>query len=225
MRDYVASKAALNEYESRMGNMANSIKKHALFLSKLQEVSNLEAIIAQKEIISNGNKNDAELKAYRLRLKQSEQDLRGYTRQISELQYGKGGVETKVLVDGWLEEMINSRKYFSQMKVMNDWKKDIDQQYVKFAPIGSEIKRKERNIDLVQQNYISAQSALNSAILQRRNLQMTSATLHVLNPPVYPLNPEPTQRRFIVECNRSYIPFCLFIFIALGAIGYDIAGL
>jgi hypothetical protein len=102
MRNYVASKAALNEYESRMGNMANSIKKHALFLSKLQEVSNLEAIIAQKEIISNGNKNDAELKAFRLRLKQSEQDLRGYTRQISELQYGKGGVETKVLVDGWL---------------------------------------------------------------------------------------------------------------------------
>jgi hypothetical protein len=215
MRNYVASKAALNEYESRMGNMANSIKKHALFLSKLQEVSNLEAIIAQKEIISNGNKNDAELKAFRLRLKQSEQDLRGYTRQISELQYGKGGVETKVLVDGWLEEMINSRKYFSQMKVMNDWKKDIDQQYVKFAPIGSEIKRKERNIDLVQQNYISAQSALNSAILQRRNLQMTSATLHVLNPPVYPLNPEPTQRRFIVMSATGVTFLFVFSFLLL----------
>ena len=141
--------------------------------------------------------------------------MRGYTRQISELQYGKGGVETKVLVDGWLEEMINSRKYFSQMKVMNDWKKNIDQQYVKFAPIGSEIKRKERNIDLVQQNYISAQSALNSAILQRRNLQMTSATLHVLNPPVYPLNPEPTQRKFIVMSVTGVTFLFVFSFLLL----------
>ena len=40
--------------------------------------------------------------------------------------------------------------------------------------------------------------ALNSARLRQRNLQMTTATLKVLNPPMFPLNAQPTNRLMIL---------------------------
>ena len=40
--------------------------------------------------------------------------------------------------------------------------------------------------------------ALNSARLRQRNLQMTTATLRVLNPPMFPMNAQPTNRMMIL---------------------------
>ena len=40
--------------------------------------------------------------------------------------------------------------------------------------------------------------ALNAARLRQRNLQMTTASLRVLNPPMFPLNAQPTNRMMIL---------------------------
>ena len=40
--------------------------------------------------------------------------------------------------------------------------------------------------------------ALNAARLRQKNLQMTTATLRVLNPPLFPLNALPTNRMMIL---------------------------
>ena len=40
--------------------------------------------------------------------------------------------------------------------------------------------------------------ALNAARLRQKNLQMSTATLRVLNPPMFPLNAQPTNRVMIL---------------------------
>lgn len=56
-------------------------------------------------------------------------------------------------------------------------------------------------------------NALNAARLRQRNLQMTTATLRVLNPPLFPLNAEPTNRMMILL--SAYLLTFLFVTIFL----------
>jgi len=50
----------------------------------------------------------------------------------------------------------------------------------------------------VEGNYIEMLRALNAARLRQRNLQMTTATLNVLNPPTFPLNAQSANRMMIL---------------------------
>ena len=70
----------------------------------------------------------------------------------------------------------------------------IDQQFLYYSPIGATLDRKDRHIGFIESNYMEMLKALNAARLRQRNLQMSTATLRVLNPPIFPLNAQPTNR-------------------------------
>ena len=74
----------------------------------------------------------------------------------------------------------------------------IDKEMLYYAPIGATLARKDRHIGFIEGNYMAMLSALNSARLRQRNLQMTTATLRVLNPPMFPMNAQPTNRLMIL---------------------------
>ena len=84
------------------------------------------------------------------------------------------------------------------MKVMDDRKAELDSQYVYYSPIGSTIKRKQREIDFTTQSYLSILQSLNAARLRQKNLQMNSATLKVITPPTFPLESMPSKRKMMV---------------------------
>ena len=74
----------------------------------------------------------------------------------------------------------------------------IDKEMLYYAPIGATLARKDRHIGFIEGNYMAMLSALNQARLRQRNLQMTTATLRVLNPPMFPMNAQPTNRLMIL---------------------------
>jgi hypothetical protein len=74
----------------------------------------------------------------------------------------------------------------------------IDKQMLYYAPIGATLGRKDRHIGFIEGNYMEMLRALNAARLRQKNLQMTTATLRVLNPPLFPMNAQPTNRMMIL---------------------------
>ena len=74
----------------------------------------------------------------------------------------------------------------------------LDKQILYYAPIGATLGRKERHIGFIEGNYMEMLKALNAARLRQKNLQMTTATLRVLNPPMFPMNAQPTNRLMIL---------------------------
>jgi len=94
--------------------------------------------------------------------------------------------------------MLNLKKAESKLKIMESRKGLIDDKYIFFSPIGNTLKRMDRDIGFTESNYMSMLNSLNAARLRQKNLQMTSATLRVINPPVYPLAAEATNRKSIV---------------------------
>ena len=74
----------------------------------------------------------------------------------------------------------------------------IDEKFKFYSPIGATLARKDRHIGFIEANYIEMLKALNAARLRQRNLQMSTATLRVLNPPVFPVDPLATNRSMIL---------------------------
>ena len=74
----------------------------------------------------------------------------------------------------------------------------IDEQFIYYSPIGATLDRKDRHIGFIESNYMDMLRSLNAARLRQRNLQMSTATLRVLNPPVFPLNAQPTNRMMVL---------------------------
>lgn len=81
---------------------------------------------------------------------------------------------------------------------MEEVRRSLDQQYVYFSPIGSTLKRKEREIGFTEQSYLTMLQSLNTALMRQKTLQMSSATLKPINPPLFPVSPLRTARRLIV---------------------------
>jgi hypothetical protein len=97
----------------------------------------------------------------------------------------------------------------AEMGAMGIMRNNIDKDFLYFSPIGATLSRKERHINFIESNYMSMLSALNAARLRQKNLQMTTATLKILNPPLFPLNALPTNRLMILL--SAYVLTFLFI--------------
>lgn len=199
--DYNSAKVSVNELEKRIQNHIVTLKNNNLFISKLQSISDLSSKIAELEILDNqkgANKNVENLNTFKTKLKKAENEFTIFSEAYSNQKASKEGISNENSVSIWLEELIKLEKAKAQLKVMEERAGILNEQYAYYSPIGSILKRKERNINFVEQNYMAMLNSLNAARLRQKNLQMTSATLKVINPPIYPISAETTKRKSIV---------------------------
>jgi len=199
--DYNSARVAVGELEKRIQNHIITLKNNSQFISKLQNITGLTAKITELETFGDkatSTKEIENLNAYKKQLKKAESDFTTFSEAYSSQKASKEGVSNDVVISAWLEEMIKLEKSKAQIKVMDERKNILDEQYGYYSPIGSVIKRKERNISFVEQNYMSMLNSLNAARLRQKNIQMSSATLKIMNPPVYPISPEGTKRKSII---------------------------
>lgn len=199
--DYNSARVSVNELEKRIQNHIITLKNNGTFINKLQDISDLTAKIAEIEALKNYNLSSKEietLKSYKNQLKKSENDFTNFSEAYSNQKASKEGVSNDAVVATWLEELIKLEKAKAQIQVMEERKSELDQQYAFYSPVGSVLKRKERDINFTEQNYLSMLNSLNTAKLRQKNLQMTSATLKVINPPIYPISSEATKRRSVI---------------------------
>ncbi|MDD4293360.1 MAG: exopolysaccharide biosynthesis protein [Bacteroidales bacterium] len=197
---YTSSSTMVVELEKRISEQAKSIENKTIFLNKLETISQLSSQIARLEAFQNDSSATFlnASKKYKENLKIAEEELRQYSTSIMDNKYTKEGVASTTFVDQWITELIEKEKSTSGLKVMEEIKKSLDDQYVYYSPIGSTLKRIERNISFTEQSYLSVLQSLNTALLRQKTLQMNSANLKPLNPPLFPISPMPTARKMIV---------------------------
>ena len=108
------------------------------------------------------------------------------------------GVRAASLIDRWLEQVILLEKTKAELGAQDIMQQSIDEQFIFYSPIGATLDRKDRHIGFIEGNYMEMLKALNAARLRQRNLQMSTAVLRILNPPMFPLNAQPTNRMMIL---------------------------
>ena len=126
-------------------------------------------------------------------------NVRGLVKDIEAGSYStETGVKSNDMVSRWLEQVLLLEKTKAEVAAQDKIREDLDAQIIYYAPIGATISRKDRHIAFIENNYMEMLKNLNAARLRQKNLQMTTATLRVLNPPMFPMNAQPTNRMMVL---------------------------
>ncbi len=199
---YNSGNASIRYLETQLDENVQFLKGNAEFLARLNRVSNLNTKVAELGSFYTDSTSSAymrqQLNSYKQELEQVEKELTDFTQNFSNRKFTREGYPTSNFVTQWLEELLKLEKAKAEIEVLERHKQELDKQYSHFSPIGSTIKRQERNIDFIERNYLSILTSLNAARLRLKSLEMNSASLKLINPPVYPLNAEPSQRKKLV---------------------------
>jgi hypothetical protein len=83
------------------------------------------------------------------------------------------------------------------LAVLGDRIIDFQKQYAIYAPAGANIKRIEREINVSEQEFLELLHGLNMAKLKMQDAEL-SASIKAVDPPFFPLSPNPTKRSLLV---------------------------
>lgn len=215
--DYTSTKYLSDFFEQKLGEQAKTLRANGEFVRLLNKITNLNSKIANIEAFSTGESQveaSKELDNYKKQLKEAEEEFSHIADLVSASKSSTQNVGNQALISQWLDQVVLAEKVKAELAAMDIQRQKLDQDFIYFSPIGATLNRKERNIGFTESTYMSLLQSLNQARLRQKNLQMTSATLKVMNPPTYPLNALPTKRKMIL--------FATFMLTILFIVGYFI---
>jgi polysaccharide biosynthesis transport protein len=112
-------------------------------------------------------------------------------------QHTTDGLPVNKVLDEWLNKVVEAESLRARMQVMEQRNEDFQEQYAVYAPAGAHIKRIEREISVSEQGYLELLHGLNLAKLKQQDNEL-SANLKTVDPPYFPLSPNPTKRKALV---------------------------
>ena len=204
LMNYTTSKALLDYLEKQLGNRAQVIRSNKDFTSQVRDISRIQSRISNLKLMSSeggGNNNESQEE-----LAKAQRDLQRATGRVSQLTKDieaasfstETGIKSQDMLGRWLEQLLLLEKTKAEMTATDIMRNEIERQYLYYAPIGATIDRKARHIGFIEGNYMEMLKSLNAARMRQRNLQMSTATLRVLNPPMFPMNAQPTNRLMVL---------------------------
>ena len=203
LMNYTTSKALMDYLERQLGDRAKVIRANREFTNQVTDISRIQSRISNLKLMSSEGGNEVESQ---LELAKAEKMLQDASARMKELTLDieaanfstDHGVPASSLIEKWTDQVLLLEETKARMTAQDVMRQRIDKEMLYYAPIGATLARKDRHIGFIEGNYMAMLSALNSARLRQRNLQMTTATLRVLNPPMFPMNAQPTNRLMIL---------------------------
>jgi uncharacterized protein involved in exopolysaccharide biosynthesis len=202
--DKTTTRALMDYLERQLGDRAKIIKANKDFTNQVTDISRIQSRISNLRLMNSegggtGVESQLELAKAERMLQEATNNVKGLVKDIEAGTYStEGGVKANAMIDKWLEQVLLLEKTKAHESAQDIMRQKLDKEILYYAPIGATIGRKDRHIGFIEGNYMEMLRALNAARLRQKNLQMTTATLRVLNPPMFPMNAQPTNRMMIL---------------------------
>ena len=204
LKAQATTRALMDYLERQLGDRAKIIKANKDFTNQVTDISRIQSRISNLRLMSSegggsGVESQLELAKAEKMLQNATENVRSLIKDIEAGTYStETGVKANDMIGKWLEQVLLLEKTKAELNTQDIMRTKIDKQMLYYAPIGATLGRKERHIGFIEGNYMEMLKALNAARLRQKNLQMTTATLRVLNPPLFPMNAQPTNRMMIL---------------------------
>ena len=198
------TEALLAYLRMQLGDREKIVESNQDFTRLVRDITRLQSRIANLKLMSSengGTDTEAQLELAKAenQLNETTEKVRELTRTIEANTYNtQTGIKASELLERWLDQVILREKTNAEIGAQDIMQNYIDDKFNFYSPIGATLARKDRHIGFIEANYIEMLKALNAARLRQRNLQMTTATLRVLNPPVFPVKPQASNRTMIL---------------------------
>ena len=204
LKNQTTTRALMDYLERQLGDRAKIIKANKEFTDQVTDISRIQSRISNLRLMSSegggsGVESQLELAKAEQMLQNATDNVRGLIKDIEAGTYStETGVKANDMIARWLEQVLLLERTKAELGAQDVMRANIDKQMLYYAPIGATLGRKDRHISFIEGNYMEMLKALNAARLRQKNLQMTTATLRVLNPPLFPMNAQPTNRMMIL---------------------------
>ena len=107
------------------------------------------------------------------------------------------GVPGKNLLDQWLVLTVGAEETNAKLQVLENNKLNFEKVYDQFAPMGSDLTKLERDVEVAEKEYLNLLHNLNQARLRERNLVVTE-NISVTDPALLPVVANSSKRMLLV---------------------------
>lgn len=215
---YESATARRKMLEDRMDIRAQIIRSNTNLLQELEKVSTLNQSIMEREVFTSEQSQEENLKLQqdRIKLKNAEENISHLSDNLNEYNYSKEGVGIDDMVTAWLTACIDEARAKAQLQVLNNRQKNIFEQYSHMSPIGTQVNRKQRAINIAEDNYRTQLKGLADANLRLKNIEMGTSNLQTVSPPDYPLTDNGRKRiMYILVAFIGSIVFIITYFLLI----------
>lgn len=192
------AEAALKTTEEKIGLNADLIKRNQdLFQSKakFEEVNKKIAIIRGMPVLKEGDRK------YLMELEGQSDSLKQILAQtLSQVYASKNttsGLEMKEVISTWFDNLVLVAGIKARLIVFDTRRTEYSEIYSEMAPIGSQMVKFEREIDVLESEYLRMVEALNLAKLREQNISMTT-DLKIMDPPRTPPVAQASKRKTLI---------------------------
>jgi uncharacterized protein involved in exopolysaccharide biosynthesis len=132
-------------------------------------------------------------------------------RRLYRLNHSRSGLAGTRIVESWLQRVLAVTEASARVGMLEDRLASFQERYRTLAPLGSRLSGIRREVDIAENQYLELLHSLNQARLKRK--METQNALRVVDPPIVPTEPAPTNRLVLVAGSAG-----AGLILALGAI-------
>ncbi|GHE73366.1 MULTISPECIES: GNVR domain-containing protein [Roseivirga] len=183
----ISDRDILASLQTKLANNRGNISKYSAELASLEltadTVPNQAMVIRKSEL-------NLQIDSLKSQMTNIANDLL-FTSQTPD------GLETREMLTQWLNFTIMKEESAAKLSVMEARQQEYERIYDRFAPLGSTLKRLEREIDVAEREYLENLHSYNQARLHKYSMMMSS-NIKVIDAPYYPIKPLKSKRMMMV---------------------------
>ncbi len=190
-----AKEASVERLEEQLALNKEILRYAQEALEKKGELNTVTSKIAELEVFLNDQSLLNKLRNRQTQLrKQVQSDL------LSKYAYSKTteGVKMDKVLDEWLNNTLALKESKARIDVFQKRKEYFNRKYDEFAPLGSELDKMEREIDVQERNYLELLNSYNNALMRQESESLSTGGLVITVPPFFPLEPLKSKRLLLI---------------------------
>lgn len=189
-----ATEAAIAQLESKLEIREKMMANNLDLINKKRQLGQITSEISKLQV---AHVDDSLVQAKLIIQEKIRNDIERFMMTSVSQSSTKEGISGQQVVNQWLDEIIKLHREQVTVEMFEKRLKDIDNQYDTFTPMGSNIDRLERQINVYEREYLEVLHGLNLSKLRQQNIEMTSQ-LEILDAPTYPIEPEASKRGLLI---------------------------
>jgi succinoglycan biosynthesis transport protein ExoP len=194
LMNYEGSKRGIARLEDKLESREILLKNNEELNKRRKELGALNETIERAKIYGNTATSIQPMinKANTLK-----KEIQLYVLQYYSLNNTIESVPQDNMLNRWLEETLNADGSEARLKVHIDRRKEFDRQYAEFSPLGMQLNRLDREVDVAERQYLEILHGLHLAKLRQQNIEMSN-NLQIMDNPSYPTKPLPSKRLLLI---------------------------
>lgn len=189
----------LKGYQSALVKIESKLSSKALIRLQSDDVVKLRSDLAARynarglELIQSQSSNNIEDPS----INHLKNELKSSIESLYEVNNSIEGVPGKNLLDQWLVLTVGAEETNAKLQVLENNKRTFEKVYDQFAPMGSDLTKLERDVEVAEKEYLNLLHNLNQARLRERNLVVTE-NISVTDPALLPVVANSSKRMLLV---------------------------